>query len=478
MNTRTGTTRRLALLVAGVVAIAACGGSDDAATDGTDDAPTTEVDSTITTDAADAPAATGADDGADAATTEAIDDATDEDTPGTDAPAATEPVEDGGAADGGTTDFRTLEPPTGEPIVIGMVNTEGTPGLDFPEMRTDTDLAVAYLNEHGGFGGRPIEVVHCTAAGSPETSQSCAQEMSGEGVELVMLGLDLFPGYDTYAASDIPVFGALPILPGDYTADALFHTGGNATTMAGMAGFAVEQFGAATVGIISADNPGANGSEASLTAALDKAGVSYVSIKGGDNETDAGFQGLMREATKDDPDVLVSLYDDAGCVGAIRARVSLALDIPTVSTPICGSAEVIDVVGDDALGWYFVGAGASDGSASAQTLDEIIEPEYGDDASGSLGLGALGIGQVMGLANVANALAAEGAEVTGSAMYERLATSDDLVNFPNESPYACNTSAAYPAVCNFAFPVGAYAEGGELITVPGFDSFSVVDYLP
>lgn len=476
MDTRTGTARRLAVLAAGALAIAACGASDDA-----DDGAATTDAASATTEATGEPADTDdepADTDAEPASTVATDGGDDDGAATTEAPADSEPADDGGTTDGGADDFRTLDPPTGEPIVIGMVNTEGTPGLDFPEMRTDTDLAVAYLNEHGGFGGRPIEVVHCTAAGSPETSQACAQEMSGEGVELVMLGLDLFPGYDTYAASDIPVFGALPILPGDYTADALFHTGGNATTMAGMAGFAVEQFGAETVGIISADNPGANSSEASLTAALDKAGVSYVSIKGGDNETDAGFQGLMREATKDSPDVLVSLYDDAGCVGAIRARVSLALDLPTISTPICGSAEVIDVVGDDALGWYFVGAGASDGSASAQTLDEIIEPEYGADASGSLGLGALGIGQVMGLANVANALAAEGAEITGAAMYERLAKADDLVNFPNESPYACNTSETYPSVCNFAFPVGAYGEGGELITVPGFESFDVVAYLP
>ena len=84
--------------------------------------------------------------------------ATDDTTPGT----AAAPVEEG-------LDFRTMEPPAGDPIVIGMVNTEGTPGLDFPEMRTDTDLAVDYLNAHGGFGGRPIEIEHCTAAGSPET---------------------------------------------------------------------------------------------------------------------------------------------------------------------------------------------------------------------------------------------------------------------------------------------------------------------
>ena len=174
-----------------------------------------------------------------------------------------------------------------------MVNTEGSPGLDFPEISAATQAAADFLNEHGGMGGRPIKMEFCKANGSPETSQACAQELAGKGVELVMLGLDLFPGYDTFTASNIPVTGVLPILPGDYTANALFLGGGNTTTTAAMAGFAKENFDATTAGIVSADNAGANGTEADLKKALDAAGITYVSIKGGDNETDAGFQGLM-----------------------------------------------------------------------------------------------------------------------------------------------------------------------------------------
>ncbi len=359
-----------------------------------------------------------------------------------------------------------------------MVNTEGTPGLDFPEMRTDTDLAVEYLNDHGGFAGRPVQIEHCAAAGSPETSQACAQELAGKDVELVMLGLDVFPGYDTFSASDIPVFGALPILPSDYSADALFVTGGNATTMAAMVALAVEEFDAATVGIISADNPGANASEASLTGALDKAGVGYTSVKGGDNETDAGFQGLIREANEGEPDVLVSLYADAGCIGAIRGRVALGIDTPMISTPICGSAEVIDVVGDDAVGWYFAGVGTPDDSPTAAAFEAIIEPTYGKDATGSLGLGALGITQVMTLARVANAIAADGGDVTGAAIHDTMASTTEIRAFPNENSLACGTAENYPSVCSFIFPIGAYVAGGEIETVPGFEAVDVVEYLP
>ena len=442
-----------------MIAVSCSSGSDGTTSSVDSEAP---ADSAATTDgsAADAP----------------VVDSSVDDTSGS----AVEPVPTEGSSGDPTSEegFESLGPPTGEPILIGMVNTEGTPGLDFPEMRTDTDLAADYLNEHGGLGGRPVQIEHCAAAGSPETSQACAQELSGKGVEMVMLGLDLFPGYDTFAASDTPVFGALPVLPSDFTADALFLTGGNATTMAAMVGLAVEHLDASTVGIISADNPGANGSEASLTASLDKAGVEYVSVKGGDNETDAGFQGLIREANSDNPDALISLYSDGGCIGAMRGRVSLGIDTPMISTAICGSADVIDVVGDDAVGWYFAGVGEPVESPTTEAFNAIIEPAYGPDAAVSLGVGAIGITQIMSLARVANRIAEEGGEVTGSSIYERLGTSNDILNFPNDSPLECGASPTYPSICNFEFPVGEYVAGGKIVTVPGFESFNVVAYLP
>ena len=359
-----------------------------------------------------------------------------------------------------------------------MINTEGTPGLDYPEMRTDTELAVDFLNEHGGFGGRPVEMVHCTAQGSPETSQACAQEVTGKDVDIVMLGLDVFPGYDTFSAAQVPVFGALPVLAGDYTADAQFITGGNATVAAGMVALAVEHFDAKTVGIISADNPGANGSEASLKASLDKAGISYVSVKGGDNETDAGFQGLIREANSGNPDVLMSLYSDAGCIGSMRGRAALGIETPAITTPVCASREVIDVVGDDAIGWNFVSIGTPLETPAAVDFQAIVEEVHGPNASGTLGLGALGITTVMTMARVANDIAAAGGEVTGTAISDALATATEIRSFPNDNRLACGSAPNYPAICSFEFPIGEYVPGGGVRTIPGFEAISVVDYLP
>jgi branched-chain amino acid transport system substrate-binding protein len=390
------------------------------------------------------------------------------------APEDTEPAD----TDGGGEGFISLPPPDGDEIVVGMVNTEGSPGLDFPEISTSTQAAADFLNEHGGLGGRSIKMEFCKANGSPETSQACAQELAGKGVEIVMLGLDLFPGYDTFTASDIPVTGVLPILPGDYTANALFLGGGNTTTTAAMAGFALENFDAKTAGIVSADNAGANGTEADLKKALDAAGITYVSIKGGDNETDAGFQGLMSQATADDPDVLFSLYADAGCVGTMRGRVSLGIETPVITTAICSSAEVIDQVGDDATGWYFVGAQTErEGTPEAADLGAILE-SLGYTNSTELGLGALGVTGLLTLATIANSMAEGGADVTGASIYETLGASDGVVNWPEGNTLACGSVASIPTICNFTFPIATYLSGEGIQTVPGFEAFDTTPFLP
>lgn len=474
-----GTTHTRRAAVAAVLAwtllATACGGSGG---DGGDEGADGGGSATTAAPATTAPGAATTDTDTD---TETDTTGTDTDTTGAEPGAdTTAPAEPGEVSPNAV--FPTLGPPTGTPIRIGLVNTEGAPGLDFPEIRTYIEGAVTYLNEHGGMGGRPIELESCVVNGSPETSQACAQELTGNDVELVMLGLDLFPDYATYTAAAVPIIGVLPILPGDYTADALFLTGGNATVMAATAGVAKDHFGATRVGIISADNPGGNSSLGSLTASLDALGVEWTSVKGGDTETDAGFLGLMREAADGDPDVIVSLYSDAGCIGTMRGRASLGIDIPVLTTGICSSAEVLDQVGDDAVGWNFVGVSTQEETPELAILQEILAPVLDvapeEVDSTALGLGGLGMFLIMTTTVIANQLAAEGLEVTGAALRDRLATGEGLTLWPGGAALDCGAAPAYPSMCSFEFPIAEYLEGGEVRTIPGLEAVSALDYLP
>ncbi len=459
------------VLASGLVAVAlvavGCASSDGDSsgttaapeTDGTDAPVDTEA--TVTTDD---PGTTDAPDTSDASVT-------------TDAPDSNDAAGDGDF----TARVPELGPATGEPLVIGLINTEGVPGLDLPEIRENTAATFDYLNEHGGYGGRPLELVTCASKASPETSQSCAQEIAGSNVELVLLGLDIFPGYQTFEASGLPVIGLLPILPGDYTANALFVTGGNATLGAGMAGVAKEQFDAQTVGIISADNTGGNGTEAALIASLEKVGIEYTSIKGGNEETDAGFQGLMAQATSGNPDLLISLYDGAGCIGTMRGRTALGITTPVLAASSCAATEVIEQVGDEALGWIFLGAQTNEPTPANDLIGEIMSPVLDIPAEdvdpASLGLGGLGIVQAMTLAQFADAIVSDGGEVTGQSLYDYMGSTNESI-WPSGLPVECGRATAYPSICTFEFPVIEYTEDGTLQPAPGLETVSAFEYLP
>ena len=496
--------RRLAATLTALALIAAACSSDDGTDEAADTAPPA-------TDSGDEPAETAAepattepvdepaepdgdtadsadDESGDAGDADANGDAGDADGDGSEGDGSSDTDSEGsGATDGvltvGATDvFPDLGPPTGETMKVALVNTEGTPGLDFPDVRLLVGASFDYLNEHGGLGGRPVDFITCTANGSPETSQACAQEVTGQDVELVLLGRDLFPDYPTYTAAGVPVIGMLPILPADYAADALFLTGGNATTMGAIAAAATEHYGAQSIGIIGADNAGANASEAQLTAALDIAGSEHTTIKGGDTETDAGFQGLMREAASGDPDLLVSLYADAGCIGTIRGRAALGIEIPVITTSICADSSVIEAVGDEALGWVFVGIQTDEDTPEREILQDIVVPALEIDPSefdpNALGLGGLGTVMIMSLAVYANDVVAGGGEVTGSSLYEYFQTAAGLAQWPSGAAVECGQSDTYPSICAFTFPFAEYVEGGGVITVPGLEAVSSIDYLP
>jgi ABC-type branched-subunit amino acid transport system substrate-binding protein len=249
-----------------------------------------------------------------------------------------------------------------------------------------------------------------------------------------------------------------------------------------MATVARDHFGAKTVGIVSADNLGANASEAALTASLDRAGIAHTTVKGGDNETDAGYQGLMREAAKDEPDLLVSLYSGPGCIGTMRGRAALGITIPVLTTGICSSRDVMEAVGDDATGWFFTGVSTQEETPELAILEEIMAPVQGVEPdevdSTSLGLGALALQQIMSLATFANAIDGAGDPLTGRSLYDYMATTSGLQIWPDGAAVECGASASYPSVCSFTFPFAEYAGDGRVTTVPGLEAVSSLELLP
>ena len=101
----------------------------------------------------------------------------------------------------------------------------------------------------------------------------------------------------------------------------------------------------------------------------------------------------------------------------MRARASLGIETPVLTTGICSSSDVIAEVGDDALGWNFVGVQTQEDTPGLAILQEIMAPVLGVEPaevdSTALGLGGLGVLMTMSMAEYSNRLAADGGEMTG-----------------------------------------------------------------
>lgn len=70
--------------------------------------------------------------------------------------------------------------PEGDPVKIGLINQENET-VAFPEGSAAAKAVVAYLNaEKGGIGGRPVELVLCTAGDSPESAVACANQFAND----------------------------------------------------------------------------------------------------------------------------------------------------------------------------------------------------------------------------------------------------------------------------------------------------------
>ena len=74
-----------------------------------------------------------------------------------------------------------------------LAKRAGVPGLPAINLPNGARAAAAYLNEHGGIGGRPIEIVSCDSKYDPGASRACAQKAVAQHA-LAVIGLDDYSG--------------------------------------------------------------------------------------------------------------------------------------------------------------------------------------------------------------------------------------------------------------------------------------------
>ncbi|MGI9022525.1 MAG: ABC transporter substrate-binding protein [Acidimicrobiales bacterium] len=349
----------------------------------------------------------------------------------------------------------------GDPVMVGFINQENAVAGSFPEIRTDAEAAVRYVNaELDGAAGRPIKLETCATDGSPESSQACANRLRQKNPVAVLGGLDLgaAASIPVLASAGIPYVGISPTLGDELTAsDAFMLTGGAAADLLGQAQYITDTLRADKVAVIYIDLPGllSTAVEAAKDV-LGKKGVSDVKLVAEKADT-ADFTPALNDVNRDNPDVIVAVFPAQGCSRIMQARKALSIKAIMMFPGACAAQSVIDASGGGADGAYFASGFLPYDGTDPDVVTYLAEREqYGADTPPSV-LAQAGFAEVMDLREILN-------EVVGpiepNSVTNALRTTKDHHGFMSH-PFTCDRQQVFllSAVCNNNIRLLQYGDG-------------------
>jgi len=417
-------------LALGLVA-AACGSDGDTATDadGTTSVETTAADDTTDDTAADDTTATD-----DTATTDGGD-------------MVSERADEPGAACIGSGDG------SGEPIVIGQIQTNESPGAGFPEFEEGATACFEAINATGGIDGRPIDFKSCNDAGDPVQGETCARDLIDDGAIAVLGGICFScfaaPIVDILGEAGIPYVGGLPVLANEYTQETFYpitNAGGSAALFANaayiMATAEAEGIEPSVVEInanVGAVNP-------TLEDQLAKLGGTYLARVDFD-PTAADLSSIAQQAIDEDPNFVSVQTDGPNTVKLVTSLRTQGFEGGIVILGTAADPQSIEGMGDAGEGVFVAAffdqlatAGGADGEKFRADMDAS-----GGDSSVPLATSGYAAAFV-----TAEALFAAGDDITSETFLEALTSIGPLEALFAGQLAASNANDDFPRTYYFS----------------------------
>ncbi len=359
---------------------------------------------------------------------------------------------------------------TGAPIRIGTINQDTGPLAAFPELTSADQMAIDFINtELNGVDGRPLELITCDTQGSPDISQSCAQQMVTKKVVAVIGGIDIWgTGIQTLVDNGIPLVGGIPVSFDSVRGETVFQfSAGTWGAAVGMAQYAMDTLKAKKIAVIHAEFPPITDAgklvEKAIIAHGGTPAMITVPIIGGD------MAQALNQAAATDPDAVLALTADTGCVPTMKTAKQIDLKVPLMFTGACAAPTLIDSVGDAAEGIIF----NLESDLTPNNPDSVLYraaanrygPKYKYEAQSA---GTLSFKSTMILYGIMRNIG--GDKVTPEAILAGFRAAKNEPGFSGH-PFTCDGKQfpGYPAMCSPQQTLGQLKDGAIQQVTPWLD---------
>ena len=358
--------------------------------------------------------------------------------------------------------------PSGDPVVVGFINLEGSPLGSIPGLRVGSEAALEYINaELDGLEGRPIEFDVCITDGSPESSIACANQMVERRVVAVLAGVDLgsAASLPILTRAAIPYIGMTPLLPADFTTEGAFTLDPGGLGTAANAAFAVNELGADRVTVLYDDSPqGKQLAEVFVRPVLLDGGLSAENIDMVPERQDAAdLSPAVAAATEEDPDAVIVVFPPPACSRIMQAVGALGVEASMLYIGRCGDPSALDAGGPGAEGAYFFSSilhpEAHPEDPDVELYSAKIEQYGGPDVDPASYDTARGFATTMTFYQRLATLEPE--DITTATVSDAFGSAVDAPAFMGH-PFTCDGRQAVPgfvSVCNTYVRIYQFVEG-------------------
>lgn len=338
----------------------------------------------------------------------------------------------------------------GEPIRVGMINTDTGPANTFPELTQATRAGVEWINEElGGVDGRPIELFPCDTEFTGSGSASCGQQMVDEQVVAVLGGIDVFDdGVKVLEDNGIPLVGGIPVGFNTVNSSISFQFSGGAWSGdLALAYHITEVLEAESAAIVYSDyGPVADGAAWAKRALL----------RGGIAESDINMVPMpviaedllspMTAANETDPEAMIVLIAGSGCSAAFQAAQDIGIEAQQYYSGGCIQATTSFGV-EKVEGYVFTIENEVEGEQPDAALYTAVIEKYGGGMEAA-GAGTVAFKSLMNLYDQLREIG--GRSISGEALMDSLRGAVEHRSFMG-APYTCDgqqMAGKLPAICS------------------------------